>query len=904
MVTGAPPPPASTPSTVSILRDYIDALAENGLIHDLRRDDLGGVAAQSVEALTDPRFGHEQRLALSRTCLLRLNQARTAGIVGLLERAVGVLDDVGVARDDDRREEGRSRSLAEEIGTQVARSSGPLAELLRLQLVSESEAGLYGVCRVAWDHAHVGERVVGLLEELGRLEWDEEVGRRMDGVRRGLGVLTSTNGMGGIDCSSVREEEGLGEDEAFVGVVEREVVENLEKLVRLARLVGGPGGENVGEGGEGGAVRGELGELEGLARGALVECIAKSVVFEKGGLPKPRRAVRLRALLRAGVALDGLGGCEVMSSGDDVVGVVGEASKRLAEVVYGHSVRKVLITFGDAGGKHPVGYREKVVLKVMSCLKEDTLFGDTTWVEAVGRELWGLMVGFYVEEWEEREERLGGQTCDKVGAVDAVGAVDGVGAVDMVDEAMLMKRMAFAKKLESRVAALFGISDEGRLGAASGERVRKIMGRRRAATVCAVRDALFGVSVVGAVNVDDVDDVDDLVGVDGASYRVIHRGDPLALWGHSTQSTRESHPFSDGQQQSMLDIDVVSELQSMDAPLSRAEIPLVVFEGHVVAMERLAAALEEHAGVLTDGQYAVFVGSLAEDVASLLVALVELRGEHWGETDHSHDNTNNTHDAPDPLVRSLWKTALEYMSCVYVARSLCLMRFGYGVKPISAPIPALDASCRRIATLGERVLGERLGAFRRSYLVDHLESLTSWRQHVDVQDIIAKKKSVSRLLHVFGELGKNMSNDANSNSPRNDKNDTLSTQEAPMQLVSSKIVTDMMEWVADVILDSILGLRDISEELSEAIVQVLDEFAEGMMAAIRVCDAMPVSLQRLREVCRVMSMTSSEIVTGFQDGVIGQVFDRDEVIGLIEALFERTPAVEANLGLLGGLHKP
>ena len=848
------------PVTVSILEEYIAALAE--------------LDATASVALNDPAAINSKRQELCRTCLLRLNQARTKGIVGLLEQAVRVLGDSH-----------HLEASPESVEAAVASSSQPLAELLRLQLVSQNEEGLYELCRVAWDHAHVGDRVVALLAEVGKREWEEAFGTRAAGVRHGLRVvgMSSDDDEGGDgdgdgdgdgeDGRKGGETEGL-DDRAYVGALERDVVENLEGLVGMMTAHRRGGGNDTNAAATATATEGSshdkhweaVEELEARARNVIVEQIVTSVVFEKGGLPKPSRAARLRGLLRAGSALDAMDAMESAGRGTARASIVEEAGRRLAELVFAQSVRRVLVTFGDVA-KHPVGYREKVVLKVLTCLKNDTLFGHEDWVAAVGQVLWGLVAGWYVAEWDGDDGQHG--ACD---------------------EATVMRRMAFAKKLEAKVEALFGTSvvgagtSAGTLAAAASVRAEEILRRLRADAMCAVRDALFGVGVDSGV--DSV----------GGSYRVIASGDPLISWGretHEAAGADTTNTDDDGRirtEQRIMGVDVLSELQSTDAdtPLCRAEMPLVVRASHVAAMGRLAAALQENAALLSDGQYAHFVGSLAEDVAALLTVLVELRG----------DDGNS-----DTILRL---AALEYMSCMYVARSLCALRFGdkkSGVRSIATPAPAFDAACRRIAALGARdVLGRRLDAFRRAHLVEHLEVLTAWRQRVDVQDIISKKKAVSRLTHAFGRLEKSLTSDAA----------TTTAPAVPPAFVAA-IVTDLLDWVADVVVDSILDLPDISEELSEALVQVLDEVPEGLWAAaggpiradIRDIPDIPdipgdmsTPLMRLKALCDIMSMTSAEIVTGFLDGILGGLFDRHEVVTLVGALFEPTDQVRANLDRL------
>ena len=47
-----------------------------------------------------------------------------------------------------------------------------------------------------------------------------------------------------------------------------------------------------------------------------------------------------------------------------------------------------------------------------------------------------------------------------------------------------------------------------------------------------------------------------------------------------------------------------------------------------------------------------------------------------------------------------------------------------------------------------------------------------------------------------------------------------------------------------------------------------------------------------------MRMTSGEIVAEFQDGVLSQLFERQEIVAMIQALFELNPQVQANLTIL------
>ena len=794
-MASTPPPSTSETATVTILNDYVDSLAR------LRKEEED-----------DPHFSldqtHRKRRELAQACLLRLNQARTEDIAGLLEEAVRALKSQGISD--------ASAVSVEELRAVLASSSQPLAELLRLQLVSQEEEGLYRVCRIAWDHAHVGERLVRLLEEGRRQERKAMFKRHIEGVRRGLLVIRS--------CYTDQDE---SDDGVFVRALEGDVMDNLTRLVAgLAecseeRVLG----ETVDQNDETRQWHQEaIDQLHAQVQKATIDCVVRSVVFEKGGLPKPRSEVRLRALLGATAGLDAIDHVSMRMT-----------AERLAELVFTSSVRKVLVTFGDPS-KHPVGYREKVVLKVETCLKDELLLGDTFWVTSVGKLLWHMIAAWYVEEWDRHREQSA-----------------------KTSDSLTMKRMMFAKKLEGKTMGLFGFSNAGvdgdnpytSLAAVADERTKEILNRRRADTVCAVRDLLFAVGSAKCTG--------------EYAYREVSLGDMLVPWLHG--GVDQAPQPSDFGSQSTLGPEVLNELQSVDGdtPLACAETRLQVLESHAMAVAHIGAALQDNSALLTDGQYAQFVDTLAEDVASLLVAMAQLRGEEIVES-----------------IEALRRATLQYMSCIYVARSLCLVRFGCGKaneRPnfIITPLPALGNACRRIAMLAEEILGTGLEAFRQQYLIEHLASLTLWRQVVDIKDIIAKKKSVSRVLHAFGQLKNGLDN------------------------VSERMVATVMKTLigslTDTIANSIFDLRDISEELSETIPQVLDDLCDGLggiLAPIKCA-----SLEKLTQLCRVMRLTSGEIVTDWQDGVLGQLFDKEEIVSLIGALFELTPMVSQNLARLG-----
>ena len=114
------------PVTVSILEEYIAALAE--------------LDATASVALNDPAAINSKRQELGRTCLLRLNQARTKGIVGLLEQAVRVLGDSH-----------HHEASPESVEAAVASSSQPLSQTsVSICTASARQAGIGLLTPLNW----------------------------------------------------------------------------------------------------------------------------------------------------------------------------------------------------------------------------------------------------------------------------------------------------------------------------------------------------------------------------------------------------------------------------------------------------------------------------------------------------------------------------------------------------------------------------------------------------------------------------------------------------------------------------------------------------------------------------------------------------------------------------------
>jgi hypothetical protein len=555
-----------------------------------------------------------------------------------------------------------------------------------------------------------------------------------------------------------------------------------------------------------------------------------------------------------------------------------------------------LVTFGDAS-KHPVGQREKVLLKVLTCLKNEVLV-EASWSTFLGETYLGYDRGLVYRRVE------GGRAGREL---------------ERVDEAMMMRRMAFARKLEDKaMALLFGAgrnkNDGVRLAEVSSEKVRQILNRRRIATLGALRDAMFG---LGA-------QMDGKRIAENSAVHAFNRGD--LLWNErsgngSTAASDPPLPPEEHDACSQVSVlgpssgSIFEELSTVDEPLGCAETRLLVMEPLQSAVAILVDALKENSHLLTDGQYAHFLELLAGDVSTLVAVLIEFQ------------RCSGNYQAD-----YVYQATIQYSSCMYLARCMCMMRFGGSQserKTLVNALPVLDESCAKITTIGQTAMDQMLSCFREDCLRDHIEPLTTWRQSVDIQDIISKKKSVSRLIHAFRQLRKSLE----------------PVPDAMFTLVSGSL----LDWVAEIINGSILALRDISEELSEVFPQVLEDLPDGLLDAI--CEVKPhqtegedtstgpskgyrpctetdepeeteeteemeemaaatgrdsegvrqtlvqrcVGLSKLKSLCRIMSMTSLEIVTEWEQGTLGNLFDKDEVVLLIKALFEDTPQVQMNL---------
>jgi hypothetical protein len=299
--------------TSEILRSYIAGLTA---LDDDPRVSLDRVARSS------------RRLELAQTCLQALNGERTEEIVGLLNNAVVALGE----------ERGEEASLGSRDGLRrrLARSSRPLSELLGEQLISSEEHPLYQVCRVAWDHVHVGERLLELMEEVERKEEEVRFDSRVQEISRGLRFLAQTASSSSVSSACLRpgpsSESGKNRsghaihgvngghaetdgDEEWERVLNEDVVGNLVAIIQQGDVQQ-----------EGTHSRGQIDivcELEQQTKEIIVDLALRCIRFEKGGLPKADK--RLHVLLRAALSL----------------GFQDDVGKSLADLIFKESIRKV-----------------------------------------------------------------------------------------------------------------------------------------------------------------------------------------------------------------------------------------------------------------------------------------------------------------------------------------------------------------------------------------------------------------------------------------------------------------------------------------------------------------------------------------------------------------------------------
>jgi hypothetical protein len=181
---------------------------------------------------------------------------------------------------------------------------------------------------------------------------------------------------------------------------------------------------------------------------------------------------------------------------------------------------------------------------------------------------------------------------------------------------------------------------------------------------------------------------------------------------------------------------------------------------------------------------------------------------------------------------------------------------------------------------------------QRKEMQQDVENLCCWGGSLDAQKIISKKKSVQRIRNTFQRLGAALHVDVPGH-------------------IFIKVVSALCSILFSSILSSILGLTDISEDLSVQIPMILEELlpkngddgvlgcaVTGMqMKNVKQASEMKSQLKslvwegaKLQELCILLSISSREIADKWECGQLRDCnFTQEEVLHLICALFEDNP---------------
>ena len=705
--------------------------------------------------------------------LVQLDVLRTKSICALLTKCVNCS-----AEYTREGPESGSRSALDNVLT----CSKALSRMLSEQLVSSQETGLYNVCRVAWDHSHVGSMLQQALKEMDRESLLQAFRDHMVRVEK---------------CIQENDYEGMARS-----------VESLETLSSVD--------ESMHASLE--AVRGRVSDL--VLRGIL-----NSIQFQS----------YMPDVASGEAHMDVLWRCS------KTMGIVRQGIQKVSDLVFDKSIHPVMSKFVDTS-KYPVGYREKILFKILKYVADVVLCGTSDLVSLMGEELWGRVAGLCIELITASND----QTSDENG--------QGI------------RQANFSKKLEAKVAGLGYLPSDvkGPIAIATAEYVRGVLRDRRAEILEKVRDAL-------------------IVPLQKQEVVVFGKNEPLLKVSPGDGKVNENDDVSMFQESpsSLMRQDIYDELRSHnDMCLGASETPIAVLESFKFTSELILESIS-HQDELSDAQQAHFMHELVEDVSSLILALMGLNIQK-----------------SEPLV---YPAALLYMSLIYMAR--CFSIFTLFAGKVHRESSKISTAAETMRQLAETMLKCMLVS-QQAELDGDIDMICQWRQDVDVQDIIRKKKSIQKLRHIFQRLGS-----------------SLSGADIPDDMFE-RIVSYLAGYVLDKILQSIMELADISEDLSESIPQVLDDLldrsgsscqSEGILysavsgrlkrspqsdatAEIQTLARMTPSVKKLVDLCEIMSLSSREIVHKWIEGSFG--FSREETLGLISSLFEDTPQVQESKSMI------
>lgn len=416
----------------------------------------------------------------------------------------------------------------------------------------------------------------------------------------------------------------------------------------------------------------------------------------------------------------------------------------------------------------------------------------------------------------------------------------------------MLKTWSFARKLEEKAGKLGFIpsNEQGPIGTACSEYFRKLLRSRQAEILSMSRDAL-------------------VVPFQSQSLVRFDRGDSIL----PTYSQTKDGGFPD--LKGLLADESPSTLVSAGAydemkfvsPLAVLEEPLVVLDGFVKVVQlvtsRLAVMVRMKNSEAVNAAYATL-----HLVARLVEKLYDLAAES------------------DPNIPYI--ACMKYMSCIYLFRSFILLPFALDISDDCDLSRLAEKSASRMRCLADLLFDSMLSS-QTNEMEQDVANLCNWGGSLDAQKIISKKKSVQRIRNTFQRLGAALHADI-------------------PEHIFVRVVSTLSSDLFSSILRSILGLMDISEELSVQIPMILEELLpkdgdDGILGCAvtgtQMKDVKQTSEiknqlkslvwqgEKLQELCILLSISSREIADKWECGRLRDSnFTQEEILHLVCALFE------------------
>jgi hypothetical protein len=150
------------------------------------------------------------------------------------------------------------------------------------------------------------------------------------------------------------------------------------------------------------------------------------------------------------------------------LGIVHQGIQKVSDLVFDKSIHPVMSKFFDTS-KYPVGYREKILFKILKYVADVVLCGTSDLVSLMGEELWRRVAELCIELIMTNKN----QTSDQRG--------HGI------------RQANFSKKLEAKVAGLGYLPSDvkGPIAVATANYIKGVLRDRRAEILEKVRDALI-----------------------------------------------------------------------------------------------------------------------------------------------------------------------------------------------------------------------------------------------------------------------------------------------------------------------------------------------------------------------------------------------------------------------------